>query len=88
MGSIGSMEILLVFVIALLLFGPKKLPELGRSLGKTIREFKKASSELRDTLEREVDEVKRTEDEARGKTGPKDIDGAAGKGSNGPDSGP
>jgi sec-independent protein translocase protein TatA len=61
MGSIGTPEILLIMVIALLLFGPRKLPELGKSLGRAIREFKRASSELQETLEREVEEVKRTE---------------------------
>lgn len=61
MGSIGTPEILLILVIALLLFGPRKLPELGKSLGKTLREFKRASTELQETLEREVDEVKRIE---------------------------
>jgi sec-independent protein translocase protein TatA len=60
MGSIGTPEILLILVIALLLFGPQKLPELGKSLGRAIREFKKASSELQETIEREVEEVNRT----------------------------
>ncbi len=60
MGSVGTPEILLILVIALLLFGPQKLPELGKSLGRAIREFKKASSELQETIEREVEEVKRT----------------------------
>ena len=66
MGSVGTPEILLVLVIALLLFGPQKLPELGKSLGRAIREFKKASSELQETIEREVEEVKRAyKEEAR-----------------------
>jgi TatA/E family protein of Tat protein translocase len=60
MGSVGTPEILLILVIALLLFGPQKLPELGKSLGRAIREFKKASSELQETIEREVEEVNRT----------------------------
>lgn len=59
MGSVGTPEILLVLVIALLLFGPTKLPELGKSLGRAIREFKKASAELQETIEREVEDVKR-----------------------------
>lgn len=42
--SINGVEWLLIFVVALILFGPKKLPELGRSLGKSLREFKKATS--------------------------------------------
>ena len=64
MGSVGTPEILLVLVIALLLFGPTKLPELGKSLGRAIREFKKASAELQETIEREVDEVKRQASDA------------------------
>lgn len=55
-GSIGTSELLVIFVIALVVFGPRRLPELGRSLGRTINEFKRASSELRDTLEREVEQ--------------------------------
>jgi len=53
-GSIGMPEMLVIFVIALIVFGPKKLPDLGRSLGKSIAEFKRASNELRNTLEQEV----------------------------------
>jgi len=47
-------ELIVIFVIALLVFGPRKLPELGRSLGKSLGEFKRASNELRNTLEEEV----------------------------------
>jgi len=54
-GSVGMPELLVIFTIALLVFGPRKLPELGRSLGKTISEFKRAANELRDTVEREVE---------------------------------
>lgn len=53
-GSIGMPELLIIFVIALIIFGPRKLPELGRSLGKSLAEFKKASNELRSTLEEEI----------------------------------
>ena len=53
-GSIGMPELLIIFVIALIIFGPRKLPELGRSLGKSLGEFKRASNDLRNTLEDEI----------------------------------
>ncbi len=70
-GSIGTSELLVIFVIALVVFGPRRLPELGRSLGRTINEFKRASSELRDTLEREVEQ-----DAKRQPTTPAPVDTA------------
>jgi sec-independent protein translocase protein TatA len=53
-GSMGMTELVIILVIALIIFGPRKLPELGRSLGKSIGEFKKASNELRSTIEEEI----------------------------------
>ncbi len=53
-GSIGMPELIIIFVIALIIFGPRKLPELGRSLGRSIAEFRRASNELRNTLEEEI----------------------------------
>jgi sec-independent protein translocase protein TatA len=47
-------ELIIIFVIALIIFGPRKLPELGKSLGKSINEFKRASNELRNSLEDEI----------------------------------
>jgi TatA/E family protein of Tat protein translocase len=53
-GSIGLPELIMIFVIALLLFGPKQLPNLGRTLGRALAEFKRASNDLQRTLEEEV----------------------------------
>ena len=53
-GPLGMQELIFIFIIALIVFGPRKLPGLGKSLGKSIAEFKRASNELRSTLEREV----------------------------------
>ena len=53
-GSLGMGELIIIFTVALIVFGPRKLPELGRSLGKSLQEFKRASSELRHTLDEEI----------------------------------
>ncbi len=53
-GSIGPTELILIFVLALLVFGPKKLPEIGKSVGKALREFKKASDEIKGRIEEEI----------------------------------
>jgi sec-independent protein translocase protein TatA len=59
-GSLGIPELILIFIVALLVFGPKRLPEIGRTLGKALGEFKKATDDLKNTIEREVqvDEMK------------------------------
>ena len=54
MGPIGVPELILIFVVALIVFGPRKLPELGKSLGKGLAEFRRASNELKSTIEEEV----------------------------------
>ena len=52
--SIGMPELVVIMLLALLIFGPRKLPELGRSLGRSLGEFKRASNELRSTLDEEI----------------------------------
>lgn len=56
-GSIGAPEIIVIFIVALLIFGPRKLPELGRALGRGISEFRRATTDLKSTLEREIAEA-------------------------------
>jgi TatA/E family protein of Tat protein translocase len=53
-GSIGFPEILLILVLALLIFGPKRLPEVGRTIGKGLAEFRRASSDLKRTVNAEL----------------------------------
>jgi TatA/E family protein of Tat protein translocase len=52
--NLGIPELVIILVIALIVFGPRKLPELGRSLGKSIGEFRKASNDLKQTLDDEI----------------------------------
>ena len=57
MMSIGPMEILGILILALVVFGPKRLPEMGRTLGKAIREFKTVGSELQNEITKVTDEI-------------------------------
>src|SRR5882757_3971862 len=59
MGPLGMQEMVFIFVLALLIFGPKKLPELGKTLGKAMTEFRRASSELKSTFDREMSNLER-----------------------------
>jgi sec-independent protein translocase protein TatA len=59
MGTVGVPEMVMIFIVALVLFGPKKLPELGRTIGKAITEFRRASNELKATFEREMHNLER-----------------------------
>ena len=72
-GSIGMPELIIIMVIALIIFGPRKLPELGKSLGRSINEFKRASSDLQNTLEQEIKLEEQKETQA--KTRVRDTDG-------------
>jgi TatA/E family protein of Tat protein translocase len=53
-GSLGVPELLLIFVVILIVFGPRRIPEIGRTLGKAMGEFRKATDDLKSTIEREV----------------------------------
>ena len=77
-GSIGMPELIVIFVIALIIFGPKKLPELGRSLGKSIAEFKRTSNDLRNTLEEEIRLEEQQQQRTAAKAASRDLtEGAA-----------
>jgi TatA/E family protein of Tat protein translocase len=65
MGPIGVQEMIVIFLVALVLFGPKKLPELGRTIGKAITEFRRASNDLKSTFEREMQSLERENDSLR-----------------------
>lgn len=62
-GSLGVPELLLIFVVVLIVFGPRRIPEIGRTLGKALGEFRKATDDLKSTIEREVrlEELKKIE---------------------------
>jgi len=59
MGNLGWTEILVILVIALIIFGPRKLPELGKSLGQSLAQFRRASDDFKRTWEQEVEIEKR-----------------------------
>jgi TatA/E family protein of Tat protein translocase len=62
MFGLGIPELIVIFVIALIVFGPKKLPELGKSIGRAMAEFKKASQEFQETMHAEMREVEKSVD--------------------------
>lgn len=66
--NLGGTEILVILVLALVIFGPKKLPEMGKSLGKAIREFKSAGDEIKDEITKAADEMSKDDDNDDDKT--------------------
>ncbi len=64
-GPIGMPELIVIFLVALLVFGPRKLPELGKTLGKGLAEFKRASDDLKRTIEDEIEQGKHQVSEIR-----------------------
>ena len=70
-GPIGGPELILILVLALLLFGPRKMPDIGRMLGKALAEFRSVTTEFKTTLDREValDEIKKTREELQSVAG-------------------
>lgn len=68
MGPLGVPETIVIFILALLLFGPKKLPELGKTIGKAMSEFRRASSELKETFDREMQSIERETDSLKQET--------------------
>ena len=66
-GTLGMPELILIFVVALLLFGPRKMPQIGRSIGRAMGEFRRASNEFKRTIEDEVaaDEISEVEEDLK-----------------------
>ena len=75
-GPIGGPELILILVLALLMFGPRKMPEIGRMVGKALAEFRSVTTEFKSTLDREValDDIKKTRDDLQSVAG--EIKGA------------
>ncbi len=65
MPSLGFGEILIILLFALIIFGPRRLPEMGRTIGRSLREFRSAAAELRQELDVELEEEPRASVEER-----------------------
>lgn len=65
MFDLGIQELIVIFIVALLVFGPKRLPELGYTLGKTMNEIKKAFQSAKSEMEKEINEVKETVEDVK-----------------------
>lgn len=68
MPNIGLPELMIVLVIALLVFGPRRLPEMGKSIGQAIKEFKKAGREIQQDIKESIDEEENVSSISKGKT--------------------
>ncbi|MEO8097750.1 MAG: TatA/E family twin arginine-targeting protein translocase [Acidobacteriota bacterium] len=68
MFTLGVPEMAVIFILALVLFGPKKLPELGRTIGKAMTEFRRASNDLKATFDREMQSLERENQEIQSST--------------------
>jgi len=67
LGSLGIWELIAIFVVALLLFGPRKMPQIGRTIGRALAEFRRASNDFKRTIEDEVsaEEIREVERDLR-----------------------
>lgn len=78
MFGLGLPELIIIFVIALLVFGPKKLPDLGKSIGRAMAEFKKASDDFQESVKSEMREVEKSADlDQMKKLGELEVDGSS-----------
>lgn len=64
-GTLGGPEIVLILVVALIVFGPRKLPEVGKSVGKMLAEFRKASTDFQRTIQDEIEQDKAREEQQK-----------------------
>ncbi len=60
-GSVGIQEIVLILVLALIVFGPRKLPEIGRNIGRIMADFRRATEDIKSTVEREINKIEEEE---------------------------
>ena len=68
MPSLGFGEILVILLVALVVFGPRRLPEMGRTMGRSLREFRRAAADIRAELELDVDESPRASVDERARS--------------------
>lgn len=73
MGNLGMPELIFILLIALLIFGPKKLPEIGKQVGRALGEFKRAGNDLKRSLEEEVERVNAEERSAPAESAPTPV---------------